>query len=95
MTNDLRLNAIEHVSWKLLYWSPVSSRRNPFDHSFNYNCFNFVIQEGGVGLKGPRHILLKDEGFNESGAVTQSSENEKTVDFPKTDGVIIFSSLLF
>ncbi|XP_009118480.1 probable galacturonosyltransferase 6 isoform X3 [Brassica rapa] len=53
MTNDLRLNAIEH--------------------------------EGGVGLKGPRHILLKDEGFNESGAVTQSSENEKTVDFPKTD----------
>ena len=54
-----------------------------------------MIQEGGVGLKGPRHILLKDGDFNESGAVIQSNEDEKTVDFPKTDGVIMFSSLLF
>ena len=73
----------------------MSSRRNPFDHSFNYNCFNFVIQECGVGLKGPRHILLKYGDFNESGAVIQSNEDEKTVDFPKTYGVIMFSSLLF
>ncbi|KAJ4895380.1 putative galacturonosyltransferase 6 [Raphanus sativus] len=54
MTNDLRLNAIEH--------------------------------EGGERLKGPRLILSKDEGSNDSGTVAQSNEDEKTIDFPKTDG---------
>ncbi|KAL0884540.1 hypothetical protein Bca101_008521 [Brassica carinata] len=54
VTNDVRLNAIEH--------------------------------DGGEGLKGPRLILFKDEGFNDSGAVIQSNEYEKTVDLPKTNG---------
>lgn len=80
---DLRLNAIEHVS---LEAKVISSRVKTL------HLINFVIQEGGVGLKGPRHILLKDAEFNENSAVIQ---NEKAVDFPKTDGVIIFSSLLF
>ncbi|KAF3497447.1 hypothetical protein DY000_02058140 [Brassica cretica] len=46
---------------------------------------NAIEHEGGVGLKGPRHILLKvkDAEFNEDSAVIQ---NEKAVYFPKTDG---------
>lgn len=53
-----------------------------------------MVQEGGERLKGPRLILSKDEGSNDSGTVAQSNEDEKTIDFPKTDGGIIFSSLL-
>lgn len=85
---DLRLNAIEHVS---LEAKVISSRVKTL------HLINFVIQEGGVGLKGPRHILLKvkDVEFNEDSAVIHPNENEKAVYFPKTDGVIIFSSLLF
>lgn len=82
---DLRLNAIEHVS---LEAKVISSRVKTL------HLINFVIQEGGVGLKGPRHILLKDAEFNEDSAVIHPNENEKAVYFPKTDGVIIFSSLL-
>ncbi|KAF8104027.1 hypothetical protein N665_0181s0048 [Sinapis alba] len=80
------------LSNRLQSITPVGGRESIEELSnFRYRTrdlrLNAIEHVGGEGLKGPRLILFKDEGFNDSGAVIQSNENEKTVDFPKNNGI--------